>query len=216
MVTMTEIGEVNRRNGKAAWLAPVSAAAYRAMVRDGMPTGCVSDAGRTYAEQAQMYADYLAGRLPATAARPGTSKHERGNALDLREPARSWAREHGHRYGWIKDRVANEPWHLEHNGTTDLPAPREEENMPLTDAEIKRIVNGVTAAVKRDLPAAVWRYDMSGGPALSDGTPVPTESAGARLRYIRRYVTDARHVATDVDALTAALGDLRKAIEAAR
>lgn len=110
------LSDINRRNGKPAWLREDAAGAYERMKRAGMPGGCVSDAGRTYAEQAEMWRRYLAGELPATAARPGTSKHETGIALDVAEPARKWVRKFGKYYGWIKDAVRNEPWHMEYRG----------------------------------------------------------------------------------------------------
>lgn len=96
------------------WLAPAAAASYQRMRAAGMPAGGITDAGRTYAEQAAMYARYLRGELLATAARPGTSKHETGNALDLSGPAQAWVREHGAAFGWQRDRVAREPWHMEY------------------------------------------------------------------------------------------------------
>lgn len=89
------------------------------MLAAGCPAGGITDAGRTRAEQAALYADYLAGRLKATAAKPGTSKHETGRALDLAEPARSWVRTHGAPFGWVRDRVKNEPWHLEYQADKD-------------------------------------------------------------------------------------------------
>lgn len=116
MTVQVTISDVNRRTGMPAWLSPLAALAYERAKRDGMPGGCVSDAGRTYAEQRQMWDAYRRGELIATAAYPGTSKHERGNALDLREPARSWLRSRPE-YGFVKDRVSNEPWHFEHDGT---------------------------------------------------------------------------------------------------
>jgi len=96
------------------WLRADAAASYQRMRAAGMPAGGITDAGRTYAEQAAMYARYLRGELVAYAARPGTSKHETGTALDLDGAARAWAREHGRAFGWLRDRVAREPWHMEY------------------------------------------------------------------------------------------------------
>jgi hypothetical protein len=104
---------------KGHWLAAAPAASYKRMRAAGCPAG-ITDAGRTYAEQAELYRRYLAGQLVATAARPGTSKHEKGNALDLPEPARAWVREHGAAYGWIKDRVSREKWHMEYDPSRDI------------------------------------------------------------------------------------------------
>lgn len=96
------------------WLGPAAAASYRRMRDAGLPAGGVTDAGRTFAEQAVLYARYLRGELVATAARPGTSSHESGRALDLSGPARAWVRAHGRDFGWLRDRVRREPWHLEY------------------------------------------------------------------------------------------------------
>lgn len=105
-------------NAAGDWLEAGAAASYLRARAAGLPAG-VTDAGRTNAEQWDVWRDYLAGRLKATAAYPGTSKHEKGNALDLPEPARAWMRAHGAEYGWVKDRVANEPWHFEYDATKD-------------------------------------------------------------------------------------------------
>lgn len=96
------------------WLAPAAAASYARMRAAGMPAGGITDAGRTYEQQAALYARYLRGELVATAARPGTSKHETGNALDLAGDARTWVRAHGRAFGWLRDQVAREPWHMEY------------------------------------------------------------------------------------------------------
>lgn len=150
--TQVDVSDTNRRTGRPAWLSPLAAAAYEACRRDGMPGGCVSDAGRTYAEQEAMYADYLAGKLTATAARPGTSKHETGTAIDLAEPARAWMRARGGSYGWIADRVANEPWHFEHDGRVLTPAPIAPPPAPrdwfdmATEEQLRQIVRAEIAA----------------------------------------------------------------------
>ena len=113
------LSDRNRRNGKPAWLRDDAARSYEHMKRLGMPKDCVSDAGRTYAEQAEMYRLYREGKLPATAARPGTSLHETGIALDVAEPARTWVRQRGREHGWVKDKVRNEPWHMEYDPKLD-------------------------------------------------------------------------------------------------
>lgn len=47
------------------------------------PTATLTSACRSYEKQAQLYADSLAGRSPYPAARPGSSMHERGRAIDI-------------------------------------------------------------------------------------------------------------------------------------
>lgn len=147
-----------KTSGSSAWLDAPAAQSYKRMIADGCPAGGITDAGRTRPQQAALYAAYLAGKLKATAAKPGTSKHETGRALDLAEPARSWVRAHGAAYGWIKDRVRNEPWHMEyladydkHAGKTTTaplptptpaPAPEEDDDMvPLIELCYRQFYN---------------------------------------------------------------------------
>lgn len=102
-----------------AWLAPGAAASYARARADGCPAG-ITSAGRTRAEQEALYADLLAGRRTASVAVPGTSRHERGTALDL--PAhgpREWMTAHGADHGWIKNLVPGEPWHFEYQASRD-------------------------------------------------------------------------------------------------
>jgi len=109
------------------WLEARAASEYRAMLRDGCPPG-ITEAGRTYAYQAQLYWRWKVGLLNApSVARPGSSLHEKGIALDLPEPARSWVRTHGAKYGWRADRVPGEPWHFEFTAPPTLapkPSPK--------------------------------------------------------------------------------------------
>lgn len=59
-------------------------------------------------------------------------------------------------------------------GGTPAAAPDKEEDMPLTDRDVDRIVDGV------------WSKTMHGGGELADGHQVPHETAAERLRQIRR------------------------------
>ena len=144
--------------GSPAWLTPAAAASYARMRAAGMPAGGITDAGRTFAEQAAMYALYLAGKLKATAAVPGTSKHEKGNALDLAGDAQSWVRANGARFGWLIDRVPNEPWHMEYVAARDTaaatptPAPRRSPDMLVIRGIEKPEVYVYNGVAKRHLP----------------------------------------------------------------
>lgn len=75
----------------------------------------VRSAHRTYAQQLALYRRYLRGK-GAKAARPGTSRHERGLAVDLRltrrSPAFEWMSENAGRFGFVRT-VRSEPWHWE-------------------------------------------------------------------------------------------------------
>lgn len=80
----------------------------------------IASGNRTYEEQAELYADYLAGRGPLAAA-PGTSNHHGGKAADVwlgganigtSRSARAALRRHG-----LCLPVAGETWHVEVGST---------------------------------------------------------------------------------------------------
>jgi len=109
--------------GGGFWLEASAADWYTAARLNGCPGG-VTEAGRSYARQVWLYGRWRAGLLKApSVARPGTSLHETGIALDLPEPARSWMRANGARFGWVADRVPGEPWHFEFVGVASRPHP---------------------------------------------------------------------------------------------
>lgn len=106
---LTPIGRGNHR------LAAPAAAAFReleaAAKRDGVTFG-VTDSYRSYEAQVDLVKRkglYSQGGL---AARPGTSDHGWGKALDLDlDPkAQAWMRANGAKYGWVEN-VPREPWH---------------------------------------------------------------------------------------------------------
>lgn len=78
--------------------------------------------GRTYAQQQALYNAYLAGR-GNLAAKPGTSEHESGRAVDFGGAAHNagtaahiWLEQNAGRYGWKwtgKNFSQFEPWHWE-------------------------------------------------------------------------------------------------------
>ena len=98
----------------------VAAEQFKAMrtaaAADGVDIG-VTDSYRPYEEQVDLVRRkglYSQGGL---AAKPGTSPHGWGMALDVDvTPAGlSWLREHGAEYGWV-EAVPREPWHWEYHG----------------------------------------------------------------------------------------------------
>lgn len=114
------------------WLRPDAAASFARMVGAGMPLGGVAAAGRTYAQQAYLYALWRAGR-GNHAAKPGTSLHETGLALDITRgtPAQLWMTNGGdpwkvtptgsiraNEYGWSRT-VPSEAWHFSYNPAKD-------------------------------------------------------------------------------------------------
>lgn len=105
------------------WLSAPAAAAYIAARSAGCPAG-ITDAGRDPGEQIDLYNRWLVGDFDApSVARPGTSKHEAGNALDLPPAPAAWMRKHGIAHGWHADRVKREPWHFEWEAPPANPNP---------------------------------------------------------------------------------------------
>lgn len=81
------------------------------------PTGTYSSY-RPYAIQVKFYNDYLNGR-GALAARPGSSRHGLGLAVDLPTPAMQMkVRQYGHKFGWgiaggqLPSDAPSESWHM--------------------------------------------------------------------------------------------------------
>ena len=105
--------------GHALWTP--AARSFEAMrdaaARDGVTIG-ITDSYRTYESQvdlAERKGLYSQGGL---AARPGTSDHGWGVAMDLRldSTAQSWIRTNGATYGFAED-VPREPWHWAYRPT---------------------------------------------------------------------------------------------------
>jgi hypothetical protein len=110
---------------RGRWLSAGAARSYLRMRAAGMPAGGIASAGRTYAEQLALWEAYRAG-AGNLAARPGTSRHETGRALDLTRgtPAQLWATAgakpldvsliettRAEAFGWVRD-VPSEAWHF--------------------------------------------------------------------------------------------------------
>jgi LAS superfamily LD-carboxypeptidase LdcB len=80
-----------------------------------MPTVGMTDAYRSFDEQVAVKAS-----RGGWAAKPGTSNHGHGVAIDIPEPARSWLHRNGASYGWVNPAWAKsekyEPWHFEYVG----------------------------------------------------------------------------------------------------
>lgn len=96
------------RSAAAAWNAGPAKAGLR-------PTGPRSSY-RTYAEQVYFWNLYVSGR-GNLAARPGTSNHGLGRAVDLAAPwMRTWINQRGERFGWRKVEAPSEWWHVNYVG----------------------------------------------------------------------------------------------------
>jgi D-alanyl-D-alanine carboxypeptidase len=110
---LTPIGGGHRLAAPAAAAYGEMAAAARA---DGISFS-VNDSYRSYEQQVDMARRkglYSEGGL---AARPGTSQHGLGMAvdLDLNGDAQAWMRANGARFGFVED-VPREPWHWTFKG----------------------------------------------------------------------------------------------------
>lgn len=98
------------------------AAAYK---RAGFGNLTVNSGGRTYDEQVYLYNLYKAGK-GNLAAKPGTSVHESGRAIDFGgaahnagTAAHNWLVANAGKYGWSwtgKNFSQFEPWHFEYTG----------------------------------------------------------------------------------------------------
>lgn len=101
------------------WLNPAEAASVRRMDAQLGYAMQISEAGRTNARQRYLWNLYHSPNRPAwlgKPAYPGTSPHERGNAIDTEQ-----YRTHGRMLlenGWRRA-IASEPWHWVYNSALD-------------------------------------------------------------------------------------------------
>lgn len=114
-------------NGRltAAELAPIpggqlSNEAARAWNAGPAKAGCrplgPNSSYRDFAGQVFFWNKFVAG-TGNLAARPGTSNHGWGKAIDLAAPhMRTWINQHGARYGWRKVEAPGEWWHVNYVG----------------------------------------------------------------------------------------------------
>jgi hypothetical protein len=122
---------MNVGNGQKLWKS--AAVAYLKMKEDAGRDGVhfvLSEGYRSLETQQRYWKNPPSG--PGTAARPGTSVHGWGKAIDISSPgAQSWIQKNGMKYGWIWPMWARsspyEPWHYEYVGggatpTTKMPA----------------------------------------------------------------------------------------------
>lgn len=120
-MTLVQIGAGHR-------LAPAPAASWLRMVAAGCPA-TITSSTRTAAEQQALRDKWEADPVNNPFARvPGQSKHQTGEALDLKRPAAAWVRAHPD-HGW-RFTDPNEWWHAEylwaldqHRATPTPPAP---------------------------------------------------------------------------------------------
>lgn len=147
-------------------LASAPAASWHRMLAAGMPAGGITEATRTRARQEHLYAEYLAGRLLATAARPGTSLHEQGYAVDVRTASdtQAWLIAHGADHGWYRPLLhaaKPEPWHWQYrashdqhltDSTTPVPDLQEDPMTPDQERMLAEVHAALGAGGARGLP----------------------------------------------------------------
>jgi len=79
------------------------------------PRLTINSGFRTYEEQVAVYNKFISGKGPQ-AAKPGSSRHESGNAADIGPASEyGWLAANAARFGLAKT-VASEPWHFEDAG----------------------------------------------------------------------------------------------------
>lgn len=154
---------------------------------------------RTYAEQKSLYDRWLAGTFFApSVAKPGTSRHENGRALDLRDSGSTpgvtvagnkrsnWMRANAARYGFTPNGYSfNEPWHFEYTGNPwTTPSSGAPSSVAYTKSYIKTIQNylvnlgysvgtsGVDGSLGPATTKAVKAFQKAAG-LVQDGLPGP-------------------------------------------
>lgn len=162
------------------WLSAPAGESYLRAVADGLPAG-ITSAGRTRAEQQDLWDKWRAGLMPDTpyVAKPGTSKHETGLALDLPAGtgARAWVHAHGEAYGWIGSLVPGEPWHFEYQEKRDTKKGWLE--MATKDEVREAFVEALESRRGQDaITRAVW---------------TPTVGKGANKRMLSEVLADIRN-----------------------
>lgn len=170
------------------WLREDAAASYQRARAVGAPGG-ITDAGRSEAEQAELWRKQ--GHL-GLASRPGSPQalHQHGIALDL--PAggpREWFVKHGREYGWTRPFPTVEPWHFVYalaldQHATDAAAPAPITPVPRPETQEVPIVRLIRIVQTGDIVLV--------GPTLYQRVP-SMERANA-LRRIYGPWTDVENV----------------------
>jgi D-alanyl-D-alanine carboxypeptidase len=131
----------------ACYLEIEAAIAFEAMRQESLrrygidlyPLGPVS-AYRPIAAQQHFWDLYVTGH-GNLAARPGTSNHGWGRAVDLATPRMRWVvNQIGWKYGWRKIEAPSEWWHVNYVGGYHKPAPKPDPLRVLTANE-RKLVN---------------------------------------------------------------------------
>lgn len=140
--------QVTQLSDGRGWLnAPAAASLGRVDRAIGHPLQ-ITEAGRSKAEQRAHYDRYMrylrGGPWAPLAAKPGSSPHEFGNAIDTNERLVSLLAGHG----WSRP-LKSEPWHFVYNPNNDRhrfdPAPAGQEEDDMFTDEDRKLLNTLAA-----------------------------------------------------------------------
>lgn len=181
--------------GKATFV-PSAAHSYARMLRAGMNETGYVNSFRTFEQQRVLYEAYKAGK-GNLAAKPGTSRHEKGYATDISTGSaqQRWLTEGGtynkvksgeklraNQFGWFRT-VPSEPWHFEYLPAKDTKNKADDKTKKLQKA-VGVMADGVFGVGTYNA-LKVWQAknglvaDGIDGPktwAVIDGPPVPPAS----------------------------------------
>ena len=155
---------------------PLMDARLRALIAAAPGRVTVTSGARTRAQQQKLYDDYLAG-TGNLAAKPGTSLHEKGLALDLgfeNDATRRWVHANAANFGLVFP-IKSEPWHAE---------PVEARGAQLAPQAVKAGLRPLNIAASGSAPAASGGGGVPGATGLPDGTPADPAAAIAEYGYI--------------------------------
>lgn len=158
-----------------------AAASYLRARAAGCPAG-ITDAYRDYATQVK-YA-LKPPNSAGLAAKPGTSQHGEGVALDLPSAPIAWMVAHGVAFGWVRT-IPAESWHFEYVPTRDQHA-TEGDDMPYRDwpkedrdALAADLVSALLNYRNPTSRPTLYRYIIDAGEAAANGGVPVTVDADA-------------------------------------
>ena len=187
---------------------------------------------RTYAEQKSLYDRWKKGTFFApSVARPGTSLHESGRALDLRDSGSTpgvtiagnsrsnWLRANASRYGFKPTGYSfGEPWHYEYQGDPwTVPSAAPAKTSKYSSSYIKTIQtyltklgygignSGIDGKLGPDTTRAVRAFQKDAKLTV-DGLPGPKTLSALQSRSVGKLVVDGRFGPASTRTLQTVLG----------
>ena len=156
-------------------LRPDAAAAYKRMKADAKKEGVnisLESAWRDSSVQAYLYDLFIRG-LGNLAAPPGSSDHERGIAIDLRDGI-PWAQKNGLKYGWYNSGMnfsQKEPWHFDYRGG-GIAQPQPQQQKPKIVTTVKQQELDKLKTVIQSKPGSKKSVNIDGVGTYIRGTNV--------------------------------------------